>query len=196
MNRRMWILAGTAAALVASGIGVAAAGEQPPPEEPDYFPAVQHQYGTFDDPQISHPVIGKASLTCAPGGDFLLSYTASTQEGSTPGPRPTHADGELMVRTTYSYTSSRNSDGRAWGDLPMRGDALATGDARPAKPGWLVFAGDVTIPGHAKTDPAPADRGNFGVRVFLEITRYQQFDDGVHAASSKDTITSLKYPDC
>lgn len=182
VNRRMWIVAGAAAALVASGIGVAAATDRPSAAEtPGYFPEVTHESRGGDDPETFYPVLQDATLDCTTTEDeFLLRYVASAQ----PGVQPHSAGSDLSLRAVYRDPMTFQTR-----PLSISGDALSTGDATPAEPGWLVVAGEATL----HIPPAWQD---IAVEVSVDVVRYESGSDRRQLVNQKYAITRLAFPDC
>lgn len=178
----MWLVVGAAAALVASAVGVATAGDGSSAQDaPGFFPEVTHEDRGPGDPRTFHPVFSTVTLDCVdPDADeYLLRYTASAQ----PGVQPTSEENGMHLRVRY-----RNPTTFDEAHLPMLGDAISTGDAPPAEPGWIVVAGETVLHVGEPYRDIP-------VEVSAEIVSYEPGSDRGNLLEVKNTTTRVKVPE-
>lgn len=193
-NWRGLILGGVALALVATGVGVAAAGEAEGPRAP-FWPAVgEVNVGPEAGSDLSFPKIEKVSLTCAPDGLYELWYVASSQPGSRPD-SDSPADGDVQISAGISWPAYGGGEWSFGGDgMQVLGDSISTGDTQPTDPDWLVF-GDRRLVTRTSSLPAPDNIGD-GVGVHINIVKYEQRDGVATEVARKRTSTLVPYPDC
>lgn len=188
---QMWTLSTTALVVTASGVGVAAAGDEDDP----YWPTVKRSQAT-EEPALSYPTIEDASLTCADDGTYRLHYVASAQPGAYPVPdRNTPGyDGDVQITAQWG---DRSKVGTPWGRLPMDGSAYAVDNRQPTADGWLIFGGEVVVDA--------ADVPDAGLHMSItarKFTAYIDPDDPVGSGTGalesalKMATTELRRPDC
>lgn len=199
---RTWrgpMLGAVALTLAGAGVGIATAGEGDS-RPTEYWPTVAEQdLGPAYDPSIFFPTIEDASLTCAADGTYEVRLVASSQPGSAPrrGSTPPAA-GDLVVQAGFRAPVNPTSTPDGWGEggdrFVLQGDSMSTGDIAPTNPGWLVFVGTRAVP--AKLGPEIPEGLDQGVRLIVEIAKYEQRVGGVQVVLRKQAQTVLPYPDC
>lgn len=190
------MLGAIAMALVATGVGVATAGEVDAPRAP-FWPQVEEDFvGPEAGADLSFPKIENVTLTCAGDGKYELWFAASVQPGAHPE-QVQPADGDVEAGAGVSWPAhDEESDWWSFGGdgMTVSGDAVSTRDTAPSNPDWLVFGGR-TLVSRTTGKTAPARIGD-GIGVHVNLVKYEQRDGAVTEVARKRTNTLIAFPPC